>query len=636
MYDFWEIHIPFQEKYCTLQRVGVGAGDVVGVVDLEECGRRGLQLGSKRVDFSIDPQGKLHELYHPWESVPSSFTDITCKLHQAQLNRSWPCFAIKGSPAKLLQGHNVYGPDCAATGILELIAAFTRALPDIADMLDFGNAHIRRVDVTYSIQLPDAETMANCLLAIGQLSHRHLRPSKESDYASTIYFNRRTSEMQDAGRAKVLVVYSKGHEVQSQLESLKAQARREKTTRYNSAITALSSPELQTYATNRLRLEGRGYTRWFEQKQIPRNVWQFLTWVSEFEKREGMTFCEWAWRDMFSDMMTALGDSKVHLTQDANVQRQLRSLYGRCRETVNEDGVVSQKWNFTRADRLMMFYRLLATEGWDKTKRLTASSSFYDSVKALSDAGITKAQMQNLRNKKTAKLLHLIKMDFTNQRPAGYVEPVGTVLDTAGDMSSLGTKFGKGFVQSLGQSREQLIAQEVSRLSGLQPDVARSCVSHLVAGRPIRLSSELGGVGGEQLHLAVFDDGTFELVRGNVNVYRKEHNLPEPVDVPEYDDDQLAADFADYLGAPKSTEFDARSYADTEHRKLSVVLDGLRAELLDLEQDPDQIAKAIGLRERIRHIKARLDRLWYWANQATDSRGRTIKSEESYVYDHGC
>lgn len=628
MYDFWEIHIPFQQRFCTVQRVGAGASDIVGVVDLEECGRRGLQLGSRRVEFAIDGEGTLHDLYHPWESLPSSFTDVACKLHQAHLKRSWPCIAIKASPAKLLQGHNVFGPDCAASGILELIAAFSRALPRVAEMLDFGSAHIRRVDVTYSIKLPDAETMANCLSAVGQLSHRHLRAAKEADYESTIYFNRRSQDQQDAGRSKVLVVYAKHNEMIHQLERLQAAARKEKTSRYNSVITALSSPELQDFATNRLRFEGRGLTRWFEQKQIPRNVWQFMAFVADFEKREGMTFCEWAWRDMFSDMMAALGDSKVHLTQDTKVLSQLRSSYGRCKEVSNPDGSITEKWNYTRADRLMMFYRALATDGWDKTKRLTASSSFYDSVKALLDVGITKAQLQNLRNKKTFKLLHLIKMDFTNQRPAEYVEPVGTVLDTAGDMSSIGNRFGKGFVQSLGESREQLIAKEVSKFSGLQPDVAAACVSHLVAGRPLRLNGELGGMGGEQLHLAVFDDGTWELVRGNVNVYRQENNLPTPVDLPDYDDEQLCADFADYLGTPKSTEFDARSYADTEHKKLSIVLDVMRAELLDLEQDPDKIPQALSLRERIRHTKARLDRLWYWAHKATDSRGRTIKSEE--------
>lgn len=620
MYDFWEIHIPFHEKHCIAQRVGAGACDVVGMVDLEECGRRGLQLGSRRVEFSIDGEGKLHDLYHPWESLPSSFTDVACKLHQAHLKRSWPCIAIKASPAKLLQGHNVYGPDCAATGILELLSAFCRALPGVAEMLDFGSAHLRRVDVTYSIQLPDAETMANCLASIGQLSHRHLRAAKEADYESTIYFNRRSQDQQDAGRTKVLVVYAKLNEMQHQLERLERSRRNEKTSRYDSVIEALKSPELQSFAENRLRFEGRGLTRWFERNNIPRNVWQFLSFVAKFEQDKGISFCEWAWRDLFSDMFVALGDSKVNLTQDGKVLKLLREHYGRCKTKVAPDGSHVDIWNFTRPDRLMMFYRSLATDGWDKVKRLTASSSFYDSVNALLGVGISKAQLQNLRQKKTLKLLQLIKVDFDQQRPAGYVEPVGTVLDTRGDIFSAGNKFGQGFIRKFGMTREQLIAHSVSELTGQPVEQAKAYVSHLIAGRALRLSGELGGYGGEQLHLAVFDDGSFELVRGNVEKFSAANKVTV-TETPQQDPDELIQDFADYLGpAP----LDARSDAENEHRNLSALLDTLRDQYDIAYRDPKRIGEALDLKDKISHTKTRIDRLWWGVYQATDSRGRTI------------
>ncbi|MGE6185024.1 phage/plasmid replication protein, II/X family [Aeromonas media] len=623
MYDFWEIHIPFSDRWCTTQRIGAGSADIVGMVDLEECGRRGLTLGSRRVDFAIDREGTIHDLYHPWESLPSSFTDLAVKLHQAHLKRSWPCIALKASPAKLLQGHNVYGPDNAAAGILELLAAFARALPRVAEMLDWGNAHIRRVDVTNSIQLPDAETLANCLSAIGNLSHRHLRAAKESDYESTIYFNKRSQDQQDAGRTKVLVVYAKHNEMQHQLEQLKRAKRTEKTSRYDSVIQNLESPELNAFAANRLRFEGRALTRWFERNKIPRNVWQFLTFVGQFESNpdnQGMTFCEWAWRDLFSDMFQALGATKVSLTQNSRVQEQLRKHYGRCKVINNPDGSTTEKWSYARADRLMLFYRSLATDGWDKTKRLTASSTFYDAVNCLMTIGLTKAQLQNLKKRQTLKLLHLIKVDFSAQRPANYVEPVGTVLDKQGDILSIGDKFGRGFVQSFGQSREQLIARAVGSYVDLA--AAEASVQHLIAGRPLRISE------GFDLHLAVFDDGSFELVRGDIFQYHDKYEIPVP-DQPKYgSDEELMDDFAAYLGTTSAPEFDARSYADTEHRKLSIILDSLRGQLADAEQDPDMIAKAIQLRERISHTKARLDRLWYWAHKATDSRGRNIKQGE--------
>lgn len=122
----------------------------------------------------------------------------------------------------------------------------------------------------------------------------------------------------------------------------------------------------------------------------------------------------------------------------------------------------------------------------------------------------------------------------------------------------------------------------------------------------------------------MFDDGSFELIRGDIFQYHDDYKIPLP-DQPKYgSDEELIDDFAAYLGTTSAPEFDARSYADTEHRKLSVILDSLRGQLADAEQDPDMIAKAIQLRGRISHTKARLDRLWYWAHKATDSRGRNI------------
>ncbi|MHA7001284.1 phage/plasmid replication protein, II/X family [Aeromonas schubertii] len=621
MYDFWEIHVPFHTKWCTTQRVGAGASDIVGIVDLEECGRRGLTLGSRRVDFAIDREGAIHDLYHPWESLPSSFTDVACKLHQAQLKRSWPCIAIKASPAKLLQGHNVYGSDRAAVGILELLASFCRALPRVAEMLDWGHAHIRRVDVTYSIQLPDEETLANCLAAIGQLSHRHLRAPKEQDYESTLYFNRRSSDQKDAGRSVVRVIYAKLNEMKHQLDNLETLRRRERTSRYDAVIEQLKSPELQEFATNRLRFEGRAMTRFFERHKVPRNVWQFLTYVDQFEAREGYSWCEWAWRQIFEELFEALGSSRVELTQNNKVQKALRDAYGRCKHVAQPDGSIKEQWNYTRADRLMMFYRCLASEGWAKVKRLTASSSFYDSVNALLAVGLTKAQLQNLKQKQSLKLLHLIKVDFDAQRPANWTEPSGTVLGHVDDLASMGSYFGAGFVQRVGLSREQLLAQTVGELVGA--GAADASVRHLIAGRPLRINER------EQLHLAVLSDGSFELVRGDVSHLLVETAPAAPV-FTSPSDDELAADFADaYL--QHEPQFDARSHAQGEHQRLSVLLEHLRNEYAVAYHDPSRIGEAIQLRDRIRQTQRSVDRLWNWTHSATDSRGRTIYKGENHV-----
>jgi II/X family phage/plasmid replication protein len=631
MYDFWEIFIPFSKDFCALQRVGSGPADIIGIVDLEECSRRGLTLGSRRVSFAIDKEGQVHDLYHPWESIPSSFTDIAVKVHQSHLKRSWPGVTLKASPAKLLQGHNVYGPDSAAPGALELLAAFCRALPGVSEMLDWGNALVKRIDVTYSVQLPNEEVMANCLAAIGNLSHRHLRASKEADYESTIYFNKRTSDLPDAGRSVVRVVYAKHNETEHQLTMLRRSKSRERTSRYDRVIAALESPELQEFTQNRLRFEGRGLKRWFEQKGIPQNLWQLLAYIRDFETREGYSFCEWAWRDMFKDMFAALGDSKVTLTHDKTVHAKLREAYGK--ERIKEGKAVGM--NYTRADRLMMFYRSLASEGWDKTKRLMATSTFYDAVSALLDVGLTKAQLQNASKKSRSRLLHLIKIDFDAQTPAGYVEPVGTVLDNDRDFSSIAAGlFSREFVQSVGLSRDQLIAQQVSRHIDNPGFDARAYVAHLVAGRPVRLNE------GEQLHLAVFEDGQFELVRGDVGKWHLDNDIPVPESPPvDLDDPEIAH----YLGAgrdfdlsvgdlspavdPRSAVIFTRRAAEDAEQQLAL-LRSRYSSYLDRGMENQPIAKS--LYAEIQSSKALLNQLWHrhYVAQRQNSQPHQFKSME--------
>jgi II/X family phage/plasmid replication protein len=632
MYDFWEIFIPFGKDFCELQRVGSGPADIIGIVDLEECSRRGLTLGSRRVSFAIDKEGQVHDLYHPWESIPSSFTDIAVKVHQSHLKRSWPGITLKASPAKLLQGHNVYGPDSAAPGALELLAAFCRALPGVSDMLDWGNALVKRIDVTYSVQLPNEEVMANCLAAIGNLSHRHLRASKEADYESTIYFNKRTSDLPDAGRSVVRVVYAKHNETEHQLTMLRRCKSRERTSRYDRVIAALESPELQEFTQNRLRFEGRGLKRWFEQKGIPQNLWQLLAYIRDFETREGYSFCEWAWRDMFKDMFAALGDSKVTLTHDKTIHSKLREAYGK--ERIREGKAVGM--NYTRADRLMMFYRSLASEGWDKTKRLMATSTFYDAVSALLDIGLTKAQLQNASTKSRSRLLHLIKINFDAQTPAGYVEPVGTVLENDRDFTSITTGlFSRDFVQAVGLSRDQLIAQQISRHVDNPGFDARAYVSHLVAGRPVRLNE------GEQLHLAVFADGQFELVRGDIEQWHQKFDASLPI-APHVDFDD--PEIAEYLGAnrefdlsvsdlspsldPRSAVIFARQAAQDEEQHLMY----LRSRFSWYEDRGNKNSVAAReLYSEIQRSKALINQLWHrhYLAERQNSQPRTYKQTES-------
>ncbi|MCH1224760.1 phage/plasmid replication protein, II/X family, partial [Pseudomonas aeruginosa] len=56
-------------------------------------------------------------LPHAWESLPSSYTPMAFKVfHQSLGMRLDPGVELKASPAKLLQGHNVFGPSSIRMG----------------------------------------------------------------------------------------------------------------------------------------------------------------------------------------------------------------------------------------------------------------------------------------------------------------------------------------------------------------------------------------------------------------------------------------------------------------------------------------------------------------------------------------
>ncbi|NMU24571.1 replication protein, partial [Vibrio parahaemolyticus] len=75
---------------------------------------RGLRLDCS-VDLDEDGNTSISSLRHPWESVPSSYTSIAMKVFQGSGFRPNACVELKCSPAKILQGHNVYGSDSLLT-----------------------------------------------------------------------------------------------------------------------------------------------------------------------------------------------------------------------------------------------------------------------------------------------------------------------------------------------------------------------------------------------------------------------------------------------------------------------------------------------------------------------------------------
>ena len=120
------------------------SGDLVDLGLL--CGARSV---SRADDGSISSSG----LYCPYDSLPSSYTDMAIKFFDKGIN-CLPYLELKASPAKLLQGHNVYGGQSIEQGAYEMLGLLIESHPKICDYLDFANIQVMHLDATFSARLP--------------------------------------------------------------------------------------------------------------------------------------------------------------------------------------------------------------------------------------------------------------------------------------------------------------------------------------------------------------------------------------------------------------------------------------------------------------------------------------------------
>ncbi|MCK6903601.1 phage/plasmid replication protein, II/X family [Enterobacter roggenkampii] len=501
MFDFIGLRISFKDAFVKYS----WADDrLMGSVDLEECGRRGVNIVPREMTWEIDGLHQCHDLYCPWDSLPSSFTGVAFKVFQGGGFNMLPWVEIKASPAKLAQGHNVYGSESLELGVRLMYQALKATMPEFADMLDFPSAHVFRLDSTYSIRLPDEDALASALRALANVSNRYLRPSRDADYDSTVYFNK-AKDKPGTGRVSQLVIYTKKDEVIHQLEDLKKRARREHSHRYDPVIEALSLPELQDFAANILRMETRCKTWFFQRHQIPVSVTGMLDYIWGFEQSHGCgSFCRWLWQEATTDLIDAISGQQLEIIHDGKIKRLLHAYY---------DTERNGKKSTAKALRLFGFYRRLVHEGYSEVKRTMGRSSFYNAVNDVMAVGLSKAELQNLHKGQTKPLLNLIKVDFDAQRPASYQEP---------EMPAAHLSFAE-FVASLDTSApapaenaplpawvtpEMRLVHELDALG-----VSAACVAGLKAGRKVRMSED------KELSLAFWRDGSFHLV---VNSVKKE------------------------------------------------------------------------------------------------------------------
>lgn len=411
MIDFLKLSIPFKNEHILVCKDGETSFLKENLIEISR--KVGLKLRSGNVTFQIDGDLEVSELSHPYESIPSHFASLAMKVFNgSELLKTPPYVELKASPAKLLQGHNVFGSTNIETCAFAMLQPLIYSLPQLYEMLDIENVMVDWIDTTYSAHIV-SETVQKQVIAFMQ--------NVRAGQTRKTQYNREyetTAEWNSGSEHRTLKVYLKGAEVQKRLSELQAELRKAPNKQnIINQINVLSNPELIEFSKKCVRFEARLKQRYLDKKQIPRNLFELIKYQRNYEK-DGKNLIKDLWQDAFRDIISAIGEANMNVYNRDNIQKLLKKHY----YSVTPKGNIS----YAKADRLFSFYKNLLNYGYVETQTEMDRKTFWRHEKDLLAVGLTKAQLQNLKaheHHNIIPLMKLVEIDFSCQRPDWYVEP---------------------------------------------------------------------------------------------------------------------------------------------------------------------------------------------------------------------
>lgn len=424
MLDRIHLFVPFKLEHITLLGVD-GRADPVHLVDIESLG---IPL---QAQITVDEEGNKHADYlrHAWESLGTGFTPMAMKVfHESMGKRLMPGVELKASPAKLMQGHNVFGSTCIEKGALTMLKWLAGTYPKLFEMLAVDCCEVYDIDCTYSSRLPDERTARQAIQAIRGVSNGQMK-GRGDDYETTAYFGAKDS------RLRRLKIYLKHPEFMKQLDDAKKAGRGDLSAART--VKVLSNPDLQAWSENLLRLEVTVAKRWFNRRGIS-NLLNDLIRHQQVLSEQGICFIQWCWEQVTKDLFAAFEGIQMRVINDEKVlaallEKHTKQGKGRYTKEKMVGGIavppifVPGKTSDAYARSLFRTYRSLKDYGWEETLDSMNRASFYNHIRDICECGISKAALQKLKvsdqQNNIVPILRFVQVDFNAQRPGWYVEP---------------------------------------------------------------------------------------------------------------------------------------------------------------------------------------------------------------------
>lgn len=370
----------------------------------------GVPAATRHVSKDDEGQTITGELYHPYESLPSDYTDMAMKFYTNTMNAT-PYVEIKGSPLKLLQGHNVYGFECMRLAAIHMLGMLTDAFPLLLPILDFDNIEVLCLDTTYIFRLPHQNMVQPTLDFMANLASGH-RKAREVKYQNYISWG-------NDGASVRPKAYGKFEEVKAQLNKIQKQADKG-CMRSKSLVCAMH--DALPFSNAILRLEGRITKTYLTKNGYPSNLWQLI----KLQEQQPELLLR-LWHVAFDPILDTMKGKYMNFANDDELLDVLKSHL----VTYTKKGNPS----YTKAYNALDFYRSLRTDGWVKVKSRHLENRFHVRVRQLTDCGITKSHLQNLHknpNGKVIPFVRLFELKMCDQLPSNYQIPVSPYAERFG------------------------------------------------------------------------------------------------------------------------------------------------------------------------------------------------------------
>ncbi|MEN9430352.1 MAG: hypothetical protein RJA86_1211 [Pseudomonadota bacterium] len=414
MLDGLRFSVPFSsefvigaEGYAYISAQKAIDDGIKGEVNLKDTG---VSLSARRIYQDEAFEWHHEELNHPFESLPSSNTDIAFKVFAD--GSGYPYVMLKASPANILQGHNVFGGDSIRTAAFEFLGVLRQSEPKLFSMLDIASTQVTSMDITYSKRFASERILFDVFDFMRGVSKGQTKIRKGVSYATTEYWGSEKS------RLKVLKLYLKHIEFFDQLAVLRKSATRGDAGAKH-ILSIREDARLFEFVKYLARFEAVIKKRWLERRGISFNLFDLIAHQEKLAL-EGRCFLQECWSDATKELFSACEGQTMKIVDDDHILEALKANYF----TMTPKGNVSH----AKALRLFTFYRHLCEFGYSETQRVTPRKTLWRHIQDLKAIGLSDSYLQNIEPDRQVSnvipVLRLVDVDFSNQRPDWYVEPV--------------------------------------------------------------------------------------------------------------------------------------------------------------------------------------------------------------------